>query len=238
MDKGMHILAIDTATPRTVVAVWKDRRALAEYGEASRNHSVTLLPAINRMLTGLGLERSGIGAVAVGIGPGSFTGLRVGLAMAKSMAYAMDVPLVGVSTLTALALNGDMGAENRICAVLDALKNEVYCAVYRAGDGALEEVQAAGAFDPEKLARELAREKSSCQLLGSGALRYRKVFCDVLGGSAIFPEDESLHQIKAGSIGMLGQVRLRSGERDDPMRLEPDYCRLSEAELSRLKKPR
>jgi len=229
----MRILALDTATPCTVAAILNDRQVVGEFAEASRNHSVTLLPAIDKLLVDLGTDRNHIEAIAIGRGPGSFTGLRVGLAIAKTMAFSMKVPLVGVSSLQALACNGESSGVDRICPMLDALKNEIYCSEYILSEQKLTEVQAEDARDPGRWAESLARRSGRCMLLGTGAQRYRKVLSEVLGDLAVFPGDESLHQIRAGSVGGLGLTRLKAGETDDPYELEPSYCRLSEAELAR-----
>ncbi|MBW1870999.1 MAG: tRNA (adenosine(37)-N6)-threonylcarbamoyltransferase complex dimerization subunit type 1 TsaB, partial [Deltaproteobacteria bacterium] len=102
----MIILALDTATPVTSVALLDDNQLLGQVSEPSKNHSRTLLIAIDRLVSQLGLARHDLGAIAVGLGPGSFTGIRVGLTLAKSLSFALRIPLAGVSTLRALAENG------------------------------------------------------------------------------------------------------------------------------------
>lgn len=229
----MILLALDTATPVTAVALLDEEKLLGESYQPARNHSVTLLPAVEHLLSENSISRDRLGAVAVGVGPGSFTGLRVGLALAKTMSFALKIDLAGVSTLGALSRNAREGEADWICPCLDALKKEVYGARYRP-DGALEEPEAA--HDPREWAGHLAGTGGRCLLLGTGALRYREVFSEVLGDRAMIPDDEHRHRISAAAVGLLGLERLRRGEHDDPRTLEPVYCRLSEAELSRIRK--
>ena len=99
----MLLLALDTATARTAVSLLERDQVIAELSEPSRTHSGSLLPLIGRLLQEQRVERTKLGAIAVGIGPGSFTGVRVGLATAKTLSFALEIPLVGVSTLRAMA---------------------------------------------------------------------------------------------------------------------------------------
>jgi tRNA threonylcarbamoyladenosine biosynthesis protein TsaB len=229
----MILLALDTATPVTAVALLRDDKLLGQARQPAKNHSVTLLPAIDRLLADNSISRDSLGAVAAGVGPGSFTGVRVGLTLAKSLAFALGIDLVGVSTLQALAKNGRGGEADWICPCLDALKKEVYGAKYRT-DGTCEQEEAA--HDPRRWAESLAEAGGRCLLLGTGVIRYREVFADVLGERAVIPDREEVHQVNAAQVGLLGLERLSRGEKDDPRTLEPMYCRLSEAELMRLKK--
>lgn len=229
----MYLLALDTAAPVTAVALLEDQKVLDESYQPAKNHSVTLLPAVDRLMNENNVSRHDLDAVVVGIGPGSFTGVRVGLALAKSIAFALKIDLVGVSTLQALAQNGRGGEADWTCPTLDALKKEVYGAKYRA-DGALEESEAA--HDPREWAEHLSKAEGRCLLLGTGALSYRDVFVEVLKNRAVIPDQEDRHRVSAAAVGLLGLERLQRGEKDDPRTLEPVYCRLSEAEMARIKK--
>ena len=229
----MYLLALDTATPVTAVALLEDQKVLGESYQPAKSHSVTLLSDVDRLMNENNITRKDLGAVAMGVGPGSFTGMRVGLALAKSMAFALKVDLVGVSTLEALAQNGWGGEADWICPSLDALKKEVYGARYRM-DGTREETEAA--HDPREWAEHLSKVEGRCLLLGTGVLRYKDVFVEALKDQAIVPSEEERHRVSAAAVGRLGFERLRRGEKDDPRVLEPVYCRLSEAELMRSKK--
>jgi tRNA threonylcarbamoyladenosine biosynthesis protein TsaB len=234
----MLILALDTATPRTEVALLEERPGdagpdvLAEHSEPARNHSVTLLPAIDSLLKGIQREREQLGLVAAGIGPGSFTGVRVGLTLAKTLSYSLEIPLVGISTLRALARNGVSQDVELVCPVQDALKNEVYTALYRLEAGRLAEQEPEAARDPRAWAEELGGRQARVLLIGTGVDRYREELEQAVP-RAVMPDDENLHQVKAREIGRLALERFGRGEQDDPAALEPNYCRLSEAEVAR-----
>jgi tRNA threonylcarbamoyladenosine biosynthesis protein TsaB len=217
----------------TAVALLEDDKVRGQVYQPAKNHSVTLLPAIDRLLSDNSITRDRLGAVAAGVGPGSFTGVRVGLTLAKSLAFALGIDLVGVSSLEALARNGRGGEGDWICPCLDALKKEVYGAKYKT-DGTCVEEEAA--HDPRQWAEQLAGGGERCLLLGTGVARYREIFVEVLGDKAVIPEQEEKHRVSAAEVGLLGLERLRKGEKDDPRTLEPVYCRLSEAELMRSKK--
>lgn len=228
----MITLALDTATRDTAVALLDGERLLAEAREPSRSHSKTLLPIIDRLVGEAGLEREQLEGLAVGAGPGSFTGVRIGLTVAKTLAYAGGLSLVGVSTLRALAENG-RGLAEVVCPAIDALKGEVYAACYRLDGAGQIELDPPAARAPEAWAASLAANHKRFLVLGSGFTRYRQVFEDVLGSGLIEPEGGDVHRMSAASLGRLARPRLEQGPHDDPATLEPTYCRLSEAELAR-----
>jgi len=233
----MLTLALDTATRFTTVALLDGETVLGESEEPSANHSRTLFPAIERLIGDKGFGPVDLGGLAVGIGPGSFTGVRVGLTVAKSLAFALRIPLVGVSTLRALAENGHESACRLACPLIDALKKEIYCAIYVPEQGA-PALFRDSARDPAHWAKQLAGRGESCFLIGSGAIRYREVFERSGGEHLIIPdEDDERHRVRAAAVGRLALARLSSGDSDNPLDLQPSYCRLSEAELIKEKKP-
>ncbi len=227
----MLLLALDTSTPLTAVALLDGERLLAARRSAAGSHSRSLLPLVDELLAEARRSRRELEAVAAGLGPGSFTGVRIGLCVAKVLAFARALPLVGVSSLRALAENGRGLDGGEVCPALDALKGEVFSARY--GLPGLETLEAEGARAPAAWARTLGDAPARRVFLGTGAERYRAELCAVLGDGAAIPAQPELHQISAASLGRLGLARLARGERDDPRTLEPLYCRLSEAELGR-----
>jgi tRNA threonylcarbamoyladenosine biosynthesis protein TsaB len=198
---------------------------LAEAAEATRGSHVTGLPAlVERAVARAGLAVGDIEAVAVSIGPGSFTGLRVGLAFAKGLVFAGGLPLATVPTLEALAHVADAPAGTLVCAALDARKREVYAALFR--------VDAAGrpvrltpdrALAPDALARELP---PGCVLVGDGAEAYAAALA---GAGAVRPF--AAHPPRGGVVARLGEERLAAGDAADPGTVEPAYVRPPEAEL-------
>ena len=234
----MIVLALDTSTKHTAVALVDDAQVLGQQLEPSVNHSKTLLPAIKALLEENNLSQNQLQAIGVGIGPGSFTGVRIGVTVAKTLSYALAIPVVGVSSLRALANNG-IGLAQTICPTIDALKNEIYCACYRVAG--YDRMTWNRWIHPmhvirDNLHKHVATSGRSVLLLGTGLLKYRQVFENALGDRLIQPHDSDQHQLRAVAIAHLAQARLDQGDLDDRIALEPEYCRLSEAELAKQRK--
>jgi tRNA threonylcarbamoyladenosine biosynthesis protein TsaB len=226
----MRLLALDTATPISAVALLEADRVVVADGRPGGRHSRALLELIAASLDAAGWPANSIEAVAVGLGPGSFTGVRIGLTVAKTLAFVRCLPLVGVCSLEALALNA-AGADGRVCPALDALKGEVFAACYDVARLPPRVLSPPAARQPDDWAAELATAGEPCTLLGSGLERYRERFAAALGDRLRLPDEEAAHRLSAARIGELARDRLRSGAVADALRLEPLYCRLSEAEL-------
>ena len=130
----MLILAVNTATPSISAALWQDRRLLAEMTlQASQPHAVTLLPVIQDLLERTSHPATAIDAYACAVGPGSYTGIRIGVSAVKAMAYATGKPAVGISTLQALAWPYAGSGEIIACPVLDARNSRIYAAAWQGG---------------------------------------------------------------------------------------------------------
>ncbi len=173
----MRILAVETATQLVGCALWADGRPLASFTVvAGRRHSEILMPAIDDLCRRAGLRPADLDAVAVDVGPGLFTGLRVGLAAARSIALALEVPAAGVTSLEVLAFPHRCRPVT-VAPVVDARRSEVFWARYgpRTGDG-LVEAHPPALADPEQLAAELASLQGEVLVVGDGAWRYRDVF--------------------------------------------------------------
>jgi len=215
----MSILAIDTSTDRMGVALIDDERVRASYevlGE--RPHGVELPQAVQRVLRAGGCPMDTLEGIAVDVGPGSFTGLRIGLAFVKALVFRTKTPVVGVASLEVLAA-GVPFAMQTICPVLDAKQRNVYAAWYRTRGGALETLS-----EPELLPFQalLVKLRGPTILLGDGALRYRTQLVETLGKEAIFADPE-LGLPRAAILGRLGLARLQQGKTDDPKTLVPRY---------------
>lgn len=216
----MALLAIDTATDRMGVALVDDGRLLASYELlAERPHASELPQAVTRVLDAGGATLPQLEGLAVDIGPGSFTGLRIGLAFVKALAFASKRPVVGVSSLEVLA-NGVPLTDAAICPLLDAKRRQVYAAVFRAVDGAVRR----DADDVLAPIDELPRliPTGPVLFLGDGAELYRAPLIAAAGARARFAPPE-LSWPNAGTLGRLALARLRRGERDDPKTLLPRY---------------
>ncbi len=227
----MYVLGIESATPVAGVAVANRGGILAERLVNNRKtHSGHLLPMIRAVIEEAGIGPSDIGGIAVSSGPGSFTGLRIGMTTAKTLAQVWRLPVVGVSTLDALAYSLS-GLANLVCPVLNARKNEVYTAVYDVSGGATNNLTGFRALKPEVLAGLLGKwPDRGVTFLGDGVEEYRDIFNELLGNRVFFaPSSAALP--RGGSVADLGRIKLERGEGLDPLVLLPNYVRLSEAEV-------
>ncbi|MBL0715336.1 MAG: tRNA (adenosine(37)-N6)-threonylcarbamoyltransferase complex dimerization subunit type 1 TsaB [Desulfosarcina sp.] len=221
----MNILAIDTASRTCSVAVCRDDVVLAEITDGSgKTHSRHLMAMVGRALDMSVGNLKGIDALAVNRGPGSFTGVRIGISTAKGLAAASDKPLVGVSGLAALAWQ-NAPTERLICPMLDARRQEVYWACYAFSDGDLVTVAPETVGAPEEAVRDLERP---CVLIGDGALAYRSRLQDTIGeGFRLAPPFQ--HLIRAGAIAFVARPRLEKWENDcqtlAPLYIRPSYAK-------------
>lgn len=225
----MSILAIDTASSVSSVAVASEGKLRAEVTiEAGRTHSETLLSHIEGALSFAGVERSALRGVAVSIGPGSFTGLRIGLATAKAIAYGLGIPLVGVSTLAALALAFPV-PDVYTLVLMDAQKGNAYAGLYEWRDGSLHEVRPVRVAPLAEAIAEAADLGKPVLLTGELVLKKRARLENLPENVTLAPAH--LLTARASHVAWLGIARLAAGEQDDPMTLEPFYIRRSEAEV-------
>jgi len=221
------ILGLDTSTEILGLALLKEGQVVSAFSLVlGRRHSEHLPGLLDRFLTESGADLSQLTGLAVSIGPGSFTGLRVGLSLAKGLASALNLPLVGVPTLKALAWPYAR-ARIPVCALLDARKGEVFCALFREQNGSWVRMTPDRALSPERLADEI---REPTLLVGSGVRIYRDFFTNRLGPLAVFA-DPNPEAPPPSDIAYLGWQRLQAGERDDVSTLEPSYVRASDAEL-------
>lgn len=199
----------------------------------SRSHVASLPRLVERVLGAARLAIADVEAVAVSIGPGSFTGLRIGLGFAKGLVLAGGVPLVGVPTLEALAWVADAAPGETICAAIDARKREVYAALFAATDAGPRRTTPDMALSPDALA---ARLPSSTVLVGDASDVYGRLSGGVLG-TTVTVRPFATHHPRGGVVARLGWQRLAAGARDDAGTLEPVYVRAPDAELPRSPAP-
>ncbi len=233
------LLCLDTATRQASVAVCDlSGRALAEASQEVTTHSEGLLPLIHQVMQQAGLDGANdLSAVVCGRGPGSFTGLRIGMATAKGICLAAEKPLICMSSLLSLgaAASANAGDDALVAAVLDARRSEVFCGLFRGGKAAAEEVL----FAPEALVdylRDQAGEEPLV-LAGDGALLYEEVLLSGLEGQATLAPDDC-HQIRAALMAPAAAERLAAGETDDLQEAVPKYIRASDAKLPKVAQTR
>jgi len=234
---GNIILAVDTATPCSTVALVSGTRAegrvLALLSVSSSvTHSRRLLVAIERLLDDGGLTKEDIEGFAIGLGPGSFTGLRIGMATVKGLATAAGKPLYGISTLDVIGASCT-GDSRLICSVLDARKKEVYAAFYRVNDfGIPQRVSDIAVLAPEKLAEQISEP---VLMVGDGLFTYKSLWQDQLGDRMRCAPVQHWSP-SAATLGLLaGELRLQNKYLDIASAV-PLYVRASDAELN-LKMP-
>lgn len=224
----MSMLALDTSTLVSSVALAESGRLLAEITlQTRKTHSEHLLPHIADLLEKASQKRSDLTAIAVSIGPGSFTGLRIGLATAKALAYALKLPLVGVPTLAALAF-GCYAPGVTLAPMLDAQKGNVYYSLYQWRPDGLAELTAPAVAAADSLFARLEKLATPVVLLGEAAVMFAG---QAEAYSRLFLPPAHCVIPRAGSVAMLGLDRLNQGQQDDIEMLEPLYIRRSEAEV-------
>ena len=229
----MRLLAVETSTLTGGVAILDSGALVAESRVSiAATHGERLMAAIDGVIRAARLELADIDAFAVAQGPGSFTGIRIGLSTVKALAFATGKPVVGIPTLEALAWRLPYCAYP-VCPILDARKNEVYAGLFRTLGGELETLAAPRAVAPAILAEELgAAVTGPVVFIGDAVAPFAPVLVDALGARArLAPAD--LRLPSAVTVGDLGGRALARGAATDPAGLVPLYLRPSEAELAR-----
>lgn len=225
----MLILGIETASVQVGCAIGGQEGVLASFHAArGRRHAETLVPAIKFTCEQAQVELSEIGVIAVDIGPGLFTGLRVGMATAKAMAQALRVPVIGVASLDLLAFAARQ-SPRRIAAVLDARRGELYHAYYRHAPGGVQRLGDYGLGSPDDVAADLQATGEETLLVGDGAVRYAATFAglartELAGTAHAYPS--------AASLVELAQPRAVREEFVQPWELAPLYLRKADAEVN------
>lgn len=224
----MKILAIDTSTEIESVALLSEEELIGEYTFSCEvSHANRLMNTIELILKDSKLTMKDIDGLALSLGPGSFTGLRIGVSTVKGLALAAKKPVVGISTLDALALNLPF-AKKLICPIIDATKGEVYTALYKMDGGRV----------PTRLTEDfmislealLGMISQPVIFTGAGIKTYSKLIHKKLGGLVQFPPGH-LATVRASSVGQLGYLKLKQGVIEDLNSLSPIYIRPSEAEI-------
>ncbi len=223
----MLILAVDTTTPHGSVVLLENSKLLAEVNcVSSLTHSERLLPAVDLILLERGLTIQEVDAFAVAAGPGSFTGIRIGLSTIKSFALASGKPITPVSTLKALALKLKFPQNRLLCPLLDARKGEVYAALFEVRKGQLTEVVPQGVYSPDQFFTRLPSHRI-VSFIGNGVVVWKDKIFEYFKDKARF---SSRSLFIAHEVGVLGYGMLRKGKELDLREVKPIYFRRSQAE--------
>lgn len=232
----MKTLAVDTSTMMATCALLDEERLLGEFSlNQDMTHSENLVPMIKEMMDNLKLKVEDVDLFGVAIGPGSFTGLRIGIATIKSFAHVLDKPVIGVSTLEGLAFN--LPYNGYIVPMIDARRNRVYTGIYNRIGGNLINVIEPTIMEVDRL-MELLKEKYDHIIVnGNGTLVYRDIILDTLGDQVIMAP-KNLNSCRASSIGELALLKYKEGQRDNYYHLVPNYLRESQAQRELRKRDR
>jgi tRNA threonylcarbamoyladenosine biosynthesis protein TsaB len=217
----MRILALDTSTLQASVALASDDSVVAERERVVTTHSESLLVLVDECLAAAGLRARDVDVIACGAGPGSFTGLRIGLATAKGLCFALDKPLVMISSLAALAARAPDGV---CCAAVDAFKNEVYAARFTVAAGTPTGDGEERVLPPAALVEEL-RAHAPLVLAGNAAQKYPELLAP---GVRLLDERPGP---RAADVARLARARATQNDFDVLATATPRYIRPSEAEL-------
>ena len=227
----MRILAFETSAKAASVALLQDGCLLGEYLQNSgQTHSRTVMEMARNLLHNCDLTPGDVDAAACAAGPGSFTGVRIGLAAAKGFAWGREIPCYGVSTLEAMALS--LGAyQGYVCPCMDARRSQVYNAVFYVNHGALERVSEDRAISLAELGEELKSLNEPIFLVGDGSnLCYNTLLESV--PNLVLPPEHRMHQ-RASGVALAARKQAEAGDPGDANALTPNYLRLSQAERER-----
>jgi tRNA threonylcarbamoyladenosine biosynthesis protein TsaB len=224
----MKILAVDTATQTSSVAITDNAAILAELTvNHAKTHAAFLMKMIQRILEMAFLTLKEIDGFAITIGPGGFTGLRIGLSSIKGLSAATGKPVIGVSTLETLAHTIPY-TSTCICPMIDARKGQVYCARYRYHHGVLINELPVRSIKPLSAIQGLSEP---CIFIGNGAMTYKNIIVEQLGNSALFVRPDQ-NMIRASVAALLSLPRFLKGDTDPVETIVPAYARKSDAETN------
>jgi tRNA threonylcarbamoyladenosine biosynthesis protein TsaB len=224
----LKVLAIDTSSMVATCAVLDEEKVLGEYNlNQDMTHSERLIPMIKVIMDSLSLKIEEIDLFAGAKGPGSFTGLRIGLATIKSLAHVLDKPVLGISTLEALAFNIPFGGI--VVPIMDARRNRVFTGIYQWENGILINRFEPNIMEIDELIEKVQSFDGKVVFNGDGTVVYKDNISKKLGPNAIFAPIH-LNGAKASSVGELAMLKWNKGQRENYFDLVPEYLRESQAQ--------
>ena len=225
----MKILGIDTSSMATSIAIVEDNKLISEYTvNTKQTHSQKLMPMLENMVNISGMNINEIDAIAVCEGPGSFTGLRIGMATAKAVAHVNNLPIISVNSVEILAANMDLN-NKKICSILDAQRTQVYMGKYQFTNNKLEELQSVDVVEIDDLLEQLSKSKEEWILVGEAVYKYEDKILEVKNIQIPSPS----HNVnKASSLCSIAMNKYKE-DKDiyDCYTVMPKYIRKSQAEV-------
>ena len=226
----MRALAVDTSTTMAGIAVVDEQGLLAEYMLNDKmTHSQKLVPMLRELLASLKLTPADMDIFAAVTGPGSFTGLRIGVTTIKALAYAAHKPVAGIPSLDALANAVAASGDTLVCPIMDARNNQVYTALYKSKNGLMSNTSGYMGVHVSELVRQMEEKSSNVIFTGDGVALHRDFLKIELGERCIFMPDFMLQQMAASAARMALSLVLE-GKTDSCFDLTPFYLRPSQAE--------
>jgi len=225
----MKILGIDTSSNASSVAVIEDNKLICEYTVNTKTtHSQKLMPMIENMLSMSGFNIKEIDAIAICIGPGSFTGLRIGMATAKAISHVNNLPIIGVNSLEILAGNMNL-CDKKICSILDAQRNQVYTGRYKFENGSIVEIQPVDVVEIENLLEEISKDNDEWILVGEAVYKYEDKIKEIKNIDIPAP---SHNVTKASSLCSIAMEKYNNNvDIHNCYDINPMYIRKSQAEV-------
>lgn len=228
----MLLLAFETSAKAGSVALLDGEKLLGEsYQNTGLTHSQTVMTMAQSLIESCGYTPQDVQAVAVAAGPGSFTGVRIGVAAAKGFAWGAEIPCYGVSTLEAMALQLGIW-QGYVLPVMDARREQVYNALFHVQTGTAERLCADRAISLAELGEEIKNLSEPVFLVGDGSILCYNTLKDTVPG-LVLPPEHRMHQRAAG-VALSALKQIAAGDPGNGAALEPNYLRLSQAERERL----
>ncbi|MGL4361815.1 MAG: tRNA (adenosine(37)-N6)-threonylcarbamoyltransferase complex dimerization subunit type 1 TsaB [Cellulosilyticaceae bacterium] len=225
----MNIIALDASGVAGSVAYFSEGKLVGEYYVCHKlTHSQTIMPMLEDMKKLIGFDLKDVDVIATTSGPGSFTGIRIGVSTAKAMAMALEVPIVGISTLDVMAHNVTF-TESIICPIMDARRQQVYTACYQWQKGKMVRLTDHLGMMIDELLEHLKTYDKSVIFVGDGVSVFEKTIKEALGERALFVPSYMMMQ-RASVVAHLAAIAFEKGEAVDADEFVPDYLRKSQAE--------
>ncbi len=219
MTPPLNLLAIETSTEACSVALWRDGEVFERFDIAPRRHAELTLPWVDAVLAQAGIAKTALDAIAVGVGPGAFTGVRLGVSLAQGMALALGLPAIGISTLAALAMRAAAGDGSRVVAAIDARMGEVYWAPFELRDGEAVALAGEQVSKPEAV----SIDGEDWHGVGTGFAAQDGQLATRLAAQLATVDAAALPH--AADIARLAVFACQRGQAVPPERLEPAYLR-------------